>query len=89
MIHFRDTPQPLVVTFKSTDRSLELPDPRYLKLHAVACRVAHMSGAADYLDQFDRDLEEKGVLAHDGSSADLLASQLYLALQKTPVNVSD
>ena len=81
-------PQPIVVTFESAAPDLELPDSRYLKLHAAACRVAHMSGAAEYLDQLDRDLGEMGVLAHDGSSADLLASQLHRALQKMPVNLN-
>ena len=27
---------------------LPLPSPRYLEIHAAACRVAHMAGAADY-----------------------------------------
>ena len=33
-----------------------------------------MSGAAGYLDQEDRDVDRMGVLACDGSSANLLAS---------------
>ena len=43
---------------------------------AAVCQVAHMSGAADYLDQEDRDVDSIGVLAPDGSSANLLASRL-------------
>ncbi|KAJ7710972.1 hypothetical protein B0H17DRAFT_914470 [Mycena rosella] len=49
-----------------------LPDPRLLALHAVCARVAHMSGAAEVLDEFDRDVEEMGVLAADGSSINTL-----------------
>ena len=71
-----------IITFTSTDPSLPLPNPEYLKLHAAVCRVAHMSGAAGYLDQEDRDLDRIRVLARDGSSANLLSSRLtYLTLK--------
>ncbi|KAF9483354.1 hypothetical protein BDN70DRAFT_791535, partial [Pholiota conissans] len=60
------------ITFTSTDLSLPLPNSRYLRLHAAVCRVAHLSGAARYLDLEDRKIEKLGVLACDGSSADLL-----------------
>jgi hypothetical protein len=65
-----------VITFTSTDHSLPLPNPEYLKLHAAVCRVAHMCGAGDYLDQQDRDFDRTAVLAGDGSSANLLSSRL-------------
>jgi hypothetical protein len=65
-----------VITFTSTHHSLPLPNPEYLKLHAAVCRVAHMCGAADYLDQQDRDFDRTAVLASDGSSANLLSSRL-------------
>ena len=72
-----------VIMFTSTDPRLPLPNPEYLKLHAAVCRVAHMSGAAGYLDQEDQDLNQIGVLAPDGSSAKLLASRLrYLTLKE-------
>ena len=71
-----------VITFTSTDPSLPVPNPEYLKLHAAVCRVAHMCGAAGYLDQEDRDFDRTGVLARDGSSANYLASRLkYVSLQ--------
>jgi hypothetical protein len=71
-----------IITFTSTDTTLPLPNPEYLKLHAAVCRVAHMSGAAGYLDQEDRDVDTIGVLARDGSSANLLASRLaYVTLK--------
>ena len=71
-----------IITFTSTDPSLPLPNPEYFKLHAAVCRVAHMCGAAGYLDQEDRDFDRTAVLACDGSSANLLASRLkYVSLQ--------
>jgi len=71
-----------VITFTSTDPNLPLPNREYLRLHAAVCRVAHMSGVAGYLDQEDRDVDRIGVLARDGSSANLLASRLtYMTLK--------
>ena len=69
-------PNPLVVTFTTTDNNLELPNPKYLRIHAAVCRVAHMSGAAEYMELHDREDGEKNVMAYDGSSADLLVSRL-------------
>jgi len=78
----RHLPPAPTITFTSTDPSLPLPNREYLKLHAAVCRVAHMCGAAGYLDQEDRDVDRVAVLARDGSSANLLASRLkYISLQ--------
>jgi hypothetical protein len=74
----RDVPN-LVVTFNSVD-DLALPDPRYLKLHAAVCRVARMSGAAQYLESSDRDQEEIRVMARDGASAEFLTARLHRVL---------
>ena len=49
-----------IITFTSTDPSLPVPTPEYLKLHAAVCRVAHMCGAAGYLNQEDRDIDRTG-----------------------------
>jgi len=62
----------LFVTFSSRHQNLCLPDPRLLALHAACARVAHMSGAAEAFDEFERDIEDTSVLAFDGSSARLL-----------------
>jgi hypothetical protein len=56
----------------------ELPSPDLIALHAACARVARMSGAAEYLDRFERDVEETTVLASDGSSAHLLHGLLNL-----------
>jgi len=65
---------PATVTFTSQHPSYELPDPRYLKMHAACCRVAHMSGAAGYVADILDDLDEGGtrVLSEDGLSGKLL-----------------
>ncbi|KAF8875055.1 hypothetical protein BD779DRAFT_1613478 [Infundibulicybe gibba] len=49
-----------------------LPDPRYLAVHAACARVAHLSGAAEYMEMIFREMEEAQVLADDGGSADVL-----------------
>ncbi|KIK70280.1 hypothetical protein GYMLUDRAFT_236686 [Collybiopsis luxurians FD-317 M1] len=41
---------------------LALPDPGLLALHAVCARVAHMSGAAEYFYELERDAEDTMVL---------------------------
>ncbi|KAK7045365.1 hypothetical protein VNI00_007614 [Paramarasmius palmivorus] len=48
-----------------------LPNPKSLALHAACARVAHMSGAAQVMDKWNLDLEDKSVLASDGSDMDL------------------
>ncbi|KAH9977129.1 hypothetical protein BGW80DRAFT_836751 [Lactifluus volemus] len=71
-------PHPRQVTFTTTT-DIELPDSRYLKLHAVICRVAHLSGAAGYLELCDREYEEHPyMMAYDGSSARVLESRLQM-----------
>ncbi|KAH9945326.1 uncharacterized protein BXZ73DRAFT_96312 [Epithele typhae] len=56
----------------------ELPNPDYLALHAACCKVAHLSGAAEPLeDSIFHDPESHRVLAQDGSSADVLYEELY------------
>ena len=74
-----------MVIFTSTDDSLALPDPRYLKLHASVCRVAHKPGAAEYLNPYDWEQEERGVMAHDGTSAEYLMVKLNRFLHGRPL----
>ncbi|KAH9910957.1 uncharacterized protein B0H18DRAFT_842565, partial [Fomitopsis serialis] len=64
---------PPTMTFTTPDpEKLPLPSPDYLRLHAAAARVAHLSGAGEYIDKLLRDMEETRVLSNDGSSALLL-----------------
>ncbi|KAG6834358.1 hypothetical protein H0H93_010130 [Arthromyces matolae] len=61
------------VTFDTDDPvNLPVPSPEYLRLHAACCRIARMSGAADYVEETWRDFEDMSVLSADGASADLL-----------------
>ncbi|EIW52497.1 uncharacterized protein TRAVEDRAFT_52941 [Trametes versicolor FP-101664 SS1] len=68
------------VQFVSHRPELPLPSPRYLEVHAACCRVAHMSGAAEYLDLIYRHMEELEVLANNGASADVLTFALHRRL---------
>ncbi|PBK88951.1 hypothetical protein ARMGADRAFT_1065295 [Armillaria gallica] len=73
------------VTFTTPDpEALPLPSPAYLAIHAVCCRVARLSGAADYVEELLREEEEVrerieriGILAEDVSSMDLF--ERYMA----------
>ncbi|KAF9014396.1 hypothetical protein BDZ89DRAFT_1142342 [Hymenopellis radicata] len=47
---------------------LPVPSADLLKLHAVCCKVAHLSGAGQYIEKIWRDAEDLGVLAEDGGS---------------------
>lgn len=67
---------PATALFTSKDKKLPLPDPRYLRMHATCAKVAHLSGAAEYIDVIFRDMEDTRVLATNGSSAELLSYAL-------------
>jgi len=63
-----------IVTFSQAPgfEHVPLPSPLYLKIHAAFAKVAHLSGAADFIDRVYEDLEEMDVLASDGSSSTTL-----------------
>ena len=44
-----------------------------------------MSGAAEYLNSYDREQEERGVMAHDGTSAEYLMVKLNRFLHGRPL----
>ncbi|KAF5353206.1 hypothetical protein D9756_007855 [Leucocoprinus leucothites] len=74
------------LTFSTNDpEHLPVPSPNLLSLHATCCKVAHLSGAAEYIDKCYRDIEEMGVLSRDGTSADIL-SLAMLSLSNTSVD---
>ncbi|KAI9509931.1 hypothetical protein F5148DRAFT_1011536 [Russula earlei] len=61
------------VAFSTTDpEHLPVPSPELLAFHATCCKVANLSGAAEYIDRVYRDADEMGVLASDGASGDVL-----------------
>lgn len=57
---------------------LRVPDPRYLQLHAACSKIAHASGAAEFIEEFLADYEELKTLSRDGSSYELLGQALSL-----------
>ncbi len=68
---------PTEVTFTTSDQeNLPVPSEALLTLHAACAKVAHLSGAAEYIDKSDRDVEDLSVLAYDGSSGEALKSAL-------------
>ena len=48
----------LLVTFSSHITGAQLPDCKLLTLHAVCARVAHLSGAAEVIDELELDDDE-------------------------------
>ncbi|KAF4568099.1 hypothetical protein EYR36_010107 [Pleurotus pulmonarius] len=69
------------VTFTTSDpHRFPLPSPELLALHAACAKVANLSGAAEYLDKVDRDIEENGVLKENGDSSELLDVAIWRAL---------
>ncbi len=52
---------------------------KYLKMHAACCKVAHVSGAVDYLHDLDQQEEELDILENDGSSSEVLLNALRQA----------
>jgi len=72
-----------LVEFSSPDpERFPVPSPKLLALHAACCKVAHMSGAAEYLDKYDRDLDDLHVLASDGTSFAVLDYAIWEKLSK-------
>lgn len=69
-------PRGKTVTLTSQDPQLEVPDPRYLALHAACAQVAHASGMGEYIDRILRDMEDMRVLPEDGCS-DVLTFALH------------
>ncbi|SJL09268.1 uncharacterized protein ARMOST_12645 [Armillaria ostoyae] len=79
-----EVPHEWVASVWSAIEALPLPSPAYLAIHAACCRVAHLSGAADYVEKVFREEEEirervggMCILAEDGSSMDLF--EQYIA----------
>ena len=69
--HLRSYPE--YVTFTTPDRvKFPLPSPTYLAIHAACAKVAHLSGAAECIDKFYRDMEDGKTLNSDGASASIL-----------------
>ena len=71
-----------VVKFSTSDpENLPVPACDLLALHATCCKVAHLSGATEYIDETFRDADQLGVLSTDGTSGDIL-NYMLLSLSK-------
>ncbi|KAF9477024.1 hypothetical protein BDN70DRAFT_995249 [Pholiota conissans] len=75
------TPSQGCHTFTTLDpEKLTVLSPEYLAIHAPCAKVAHLSGAAEYIDKFYRDVEDAiSTFNVDGSSADVLETDLLKA----------
>ncbi|KII93031.1 hypothetical protein PLICRDRAFT_672317 [Plicaturopsis crispa FD-325 SS-3] len=69
---FEDPGRELVTFTTSDPELLPLPSAELLALHATCANVAHLSGASEYLNKFERDVESVKVMAFDGSSFETL-----------------
>ncbi|KAI5999983.1 hypothetical protein EDD15DRAFT_2362514 [Pisolithus albus] len=57
------------VTFSTPDpEKYPLPNPTYLAIHAACAKVAHLSGAAEHIEEVLSRFEDTSVLAEDGGS---------------------
>ncbi|EEB90280.1 hypothetical protein MPER_11531 [Moniliophthora perniciosa FA553] len=81
--YFPATARKKTITFVTSDSELSLPSPELLALHAACAKVAHLSGAAAYIDKLDRDTDDLCVLAHDGGSSSILNNALLRSLSST------
>jgi len=52
--------------------NLPVPSRTYLAIHATCAKVAHLSGAAECIDAFERDMEDRTTLDPNGTSANIL-----------------
>ena len=60
----RDNP----ITLTSQHPDLPLPNRTFLAIHAACCRIADLSGATEYIEKTEKDMEDIGVLGKGGSS---------------------
>jgi len=66
------------VTFTTPDPvKLPVPSPTYLSIHAACAKVAHLSGAAECIDKFYRDMEDGMTLDPNGASAAMLEHAIF------------
>ena len=72
----------------SSCSEIKMPSKDYLKLHASCARIAHLSGAADIIEKWDRERDESDVLASDGSQSNLLENALMALQQDVPHFIS-
>jgi hypothetical protein len=71
--------------FSMDNMKVPVPSPAYFEVHAACCRVAHLSGAGEHIDNILRDMEDTQVLSQDGTSAEVLQYALWPLSQEISV----
>lgn len=65
--------EPTYAEFQTEDPvNLPVPSPELLALHAMCCKVAHLSGATEFFEKTRREVDDLEVLSADGTSANAL-----------------
>ena len=64
------------IDYRNQEDTQDLPNPKYLALHAAISGIIHMSGAAEHIDNILRDMDDIHVLASDGST---MFTSLFMA----------
>ncbi|KAI9567179.1 hypothetical protein HD554DRAFT_2024504 [Boletus coccyginus] len=76
------------VEFSTSDpENLLVPAYELLALYATYCKVAHLSGAAKYIDEIYHDADKLDVLLADGTSGDVLDYVLLSLLKLQDLNL--
>ncbi|KAI6019266.1 hypothetical protein BKA83DRAFT_4303562 [Pisolithus microcarpus] len=78
--------RPEYVTFSTPDPDeYPLPNPAYPAIHATRIKVAHLSGAAEHIEEVLRRMEDTLVLAEDGGSSEILYTAILSSMHAIPV----
>ncbi|KAI5999985.1 hypothetical protein EDD15DRAFT_2362515 [Pisolithus albus] len=73
--------RPEFVTFSTPDPDkYPLPNPTYLAIHATCAKVAHLSGAAEHIEEVFRRMEDTLALAEDGGSSEILYTAILSSM---------
>jgi len=64
------------IDHRNQEDTQDLPNPKYLALHAAIAGIIHMSAAAEHIDNILREMGDIHVLASDGST---MFTSLFMA----------
>ena len=64
------------IDYRNQEDTQDLPNPKYLALHAAIAGIIHMSAAAEHIDDILREMGDIHVLANDGST---MFASLFIA----------
>ncbi|KAI6125336.1 hypothetical protein EDD16DRAFT_1690905 [Pisolithus croceorrhizus] len=73
--------RPRYVSFSTPDaEEYPLPNRTYLAIHATCAKVAHLSGAAEHIEEVLERMEDTRVLAEDGGSSEVLYTAILSSM---------